>query len=154
MRRFQNSYLGAVMFAFKVGPLEIRGVVNDDELIGSNLRLRGLRVVFVKEAVAFFDASANIRHILERRRRMLYGHINQPESGAPSRSRPLTVISLALAIVEKPSRFAWAFPAVAIEVVARMQSWSDFRRGRSQAYRKWLSVNKNHTMDNHTLAGR
>jgi cellulose synthase/poly-beta-1,6-N-acetylglucosamine synthase-like glycosyltransferase len=152
MRRNRDSYLGAVMFAFKLAPVHMTDVTNDDELVGSCLKSKGLRVVFLKNAIAYFDASESIRHVLERRRRMFYGHIENFRSGAPSKSRSLSLIALAFAIREEPRRFPWAAPAIVIEVASRMRAWSDYRRGRSQAYRRWVSVYKNPEMDHSNIA--
>lgn len=154
MRQERDSYLGAVMFAFKVGTLQVRDVTNDDELVGYHLRSNGLRTVFLNDALVYFDASRSLAHIVERRRRMLFGHIVQPESGAPSRSRRVSLEGLASAIAEKPARAMWALPAVIIEGFARAQAWSDFRHGTTSKYRRWVSVTKTSEVGSRPLAGR
>jgi cellulose synthase/poly-beta-1,6-N-acetylglucosamine synthase-like glycosyltransferase len=142
MRQTRSSFLGAVMFAFKLGMIDIDEAINDDEFVGFRLKSEGLRVVFVKDAIAYFDASVNLHHIMERRKRMFYGHLNQPKSDAPSMSLKASIFALFMAIKSRPQRLAWAVPAMAIEFISRMQAWRDYRTGNSAMYERWVSVYK------------
>jgi glycosyltransferase involved in cell wall biosynthesis len=151
MRRNMDCFIGGVLLAFKTRFVEVEDMVNDDERVGLHLKMSGQRTVLVDDAVVYFDASSSARHLLERRRRMLFGHIIQPSTDAPSRSRILSMTGLFMAILERPRRLIWAVPASTIELIARMQAWRDYRMGRYEKYRRWVSVHKNPEMAYHNI---
>ncbi|MCL4518841.1 MAG: glycosyltransferase [Thaumarchaeota archaeon] len=70
-----SCHFGAVLVAFKpelVGSLH--GAINDDEQVGRSIRRRGFKTTFDRSAIAYFDASICIGHIIQRRKRMYVGH--------------------------------------------------------------------------------
>jgi hypothetical protein len=142
MRKTRDSYLGAVMFAFKVGPIDFARGVNDDEIVGNYLRANKLRVVYDPAAIAYFDASTSLHHILDRRVRMNFGHLVGEESSAPAAIAGVAAVGLFGAVLDSKNRIPWVLPAVAIEVVAKLWAWYDFRRGRLAKYSHWVTVTK------------
>jgi glycosyltransferase involved in cell wall biosynthesis len=142
MRRTGNCFIGAVMYAFKPNVVQIEDVVNDDERVGFHLRMHGYKIVLVPRSVAFFDASTSIGHIMERRRRMYYGHLAQSESDAPSMSLSVSAVGLVLSLRESKARLAWCLPALALTLLAHLQAWKDFRMGREEGYRRWVTKKK------------
>lgn len=142
MRVSGDSYLGAVMFAFRVGPFELSKGTNDDEVVGSYLRSKSLRVVFERNAVVYFDASTNLHHILDRRVRMNFGHMVQHESTAPTSIAAVAAVGLIESLMESRSRIPWAPPAMAIELLAKLWAWYDFRHRRFAKYSKWVTREK------------
>jgi hypothetical protein len=142
MRKTGDSYLGAVMFAFKIGLIDFTNGVNDDEIVGNFLRARKLRVVYDSGAVAYFDASTNLHHILDRRVRMNFGHLAGRESSAPTAIAAVAAVGLIGAVADSPRRAPWVVPAVGIELVAKLWAWYDYRKGRLSKYSHWVTVTK------------
>ena len=127
-----SAHLGAVMYCFRlpVNAVEsIRASVNDDERVGLLLAGRGLKTLYEERATVIFDASSCFSHLVERRRRMILGHLLLRSSTAPSMNPSVAVAALARAVSERPSRIAWVVPAVLIELLARLLAWWDIRRG-------------------------
>lgn len=154
MRKTGNSYLGAVMFSFKLSSIRLLEVTNDDEFIGSQLNANGQRVVFVKDAIVYFDASVTLRHIVERRKRMYYGHLTQRQSNAPSKSLAASIYALWESVRERPSRLPWTVPSIVVETFARLQAWRDYRNGKDARYRRWVSEHKTSSLDSPRLPHR
>lgn len=144
MRTRNDSYLGAVMFAFKTASIRLGEGTNDDELVGESLRSHGLRVVFADDAVVYFDASSSLHHILDRRVRMVFGHMVERRGGAPTGAFMVEAVGLVATLVESKERLRWVVPALAIESVARLWAWYDFRKGRFAKYSRWMSREKSH----------
>ncbi len=147
--RYGVSHLGAVMVAFKPeSAASVEGAVNDDEELGFCIRINGYKTRFVDQASAYFDASASIGHIIQRRKRMYFGHMNYKNSIAPSMQARIVIPALFRAVSEKPSRAAWAIPTVVIELLSRLAAWRDVRRPRKgQDYVRWVTTYpKNNTM--------
>jgi glycosyltransferase involved in cell wall biosynthesis len=142
MSLYGDSYLGAVMFAFKVGSMRIEGGTNDDEIVGSYLRSKGLRIIYVKDSIAYFDASSNIHHIIDRRVRMNFGHYVQRDSGAPSAAFVIAAVSLFNAARESKGRIPWIVPAICLETLGKLWAWHDFRKRKFSKYARWKSPDK------------
>jgi hypothetical protein len=142
MRTARDSYLGAVMFAFKIGPIDFTRGVNDDEVVGNYLRSNNLRVVYDSDAIVYFDASTNLHHILDRRVRMNFGHLVGAESTAPTTIAAVAAVGLVWAVSESKKRIVWVLPAVGIELVAKLWAWYDFRKGRLSKYSHWVTAQK------------
>jgi glycosyltransferase involved in cell wall biosynthesis len=149
MRVSRDCYLGGVMFAFKLVPMTLDGGTNDDELVGNAIRAAGMRVVYVKDAVVYFDSSSNLHHILDRRVRMNFGHRVLGDSGAPSVALRVASIGIVKSIAKSPRRLASVIPAIGIEIVARLWAWYDFRHRRFEKYQRWVSRNKSKTALNY-----
>jgi len=147
MERLGTSHLGAVMFAFRPkGVQVIDGCVNDDEEVGIQILIRGGRVRFVPEAIAYFDSSSSLGHIVERRRRMLFGHMMYRESTAPSMQMPIVTVALLKSILEKPERFVWLVPALITEGLCRLIAWRDVRRPNMlRKYTHWVTTYEKNT---------
>jgi cellulose synthase/poly-beta-1,6-N-acetylglucosamine synthase-like glycosyltransferase len=155
MARRGTAHLGGVMYAFKPECVSaVEGSVNDDEQLGVCIKSNGYKAVFVPNAVAYFDASSSIRHILQRRRRMYYGHMVYPESTAPSMEISIVASALVKSVAEKPSRLPWVLPALFLDLVSRLRAWQDGRRPKKRAeYAMWVTTfEKNLVSD--TLRGR
>jgi glycosyltransferase involved in cell wall biosynthesis len=142
MRRDGDAYLGAVMFTFKLDLMQIGEGTNDDEAVWSYLRSQGLKTVYVKDAVVYFDASSSLHAILDRRIRMNFGHLVLKDSGAPSAVFAIAVMSLFATLNESKRRLPWILPAMAIEVLAKFWAWKDFRTGKFSKYALWVTLNK------------
>jgi glycosyltransferase involved in cell wall biosynthesis len=142
MLKDKDSYLGAVMFAFKIGTLKVTEGANDDEVVGSYLHTKKLRIVYVEDSVVFFDASSNLRHIMDRRVRMNFGHMMEGSSGAPTATFAVAGVGLVNSIAQKKRRLLWVLPAVAFECIAKAKSWNDFRKCRFSKYERWVSPDK------------
>lgn len=142
MVRKGTSHLGGVMYAFKPECVSsVEGSVNDDEHLSVCIKEKGYRTVFVPDAVARFDASSSIGHILERRKRMYFGHMVYPASTAPSMEIAVAAPALLRSITENPSRLPWTIPAVFLDVISRLRAWRDQRiplkRGQ---YATWVTT--------------
>ena len=123
-----SCHTGGVMNAFKIDYVpRVSGAINDDEQICIALRSRRLKTVLVQDAVAYFDASSSIGHIMQRRRRMVTGHMVYSKSTAPSMDATALGMAVFWSIREKPSRLPWLVPAVMLELVSRLLAWKDSR---------------------------
>lgn len=142
MARYRDSHLGGVMFAFKPGCVSsVNGSVNDDEHVGECIKMNGFRTIFTQNSQVFFDASSSIGHILERRRRMYFGHMMFQKSTAPSMDTAVAAPAFVKSLLEKPSRLAAALPALALEIVARLEAWRDSRSPKAkQEYARWVTT--------------
>lgn len=140
--KYGVSHLGAVMIAFKPeSTASVEGVVNDDEQIGFCIRMNGYETRFVDAAVAYFDASASVGHIIQRRKRMYFGHMTYKNSIAPSMQAGIAATALFKTILEKPSRSPWALPTLFIELISRLAAWRDTRRPREREdYTRWVTT--------------
>ncbi len=132
-------HLGAVMYGAKLeninNPLDI---INDDEYIGKAIHKSGKQHLFIADCVVYFDASTSIRHLFERRKRMILGHLQLGKSTAPSMYPDILTVATLLAIIRKPSRIIWLIPAAIIEVAARLAAFADLRKEKTlREYIKW-----------------
>ncbi len=81
MKKYGSCHIGAVLVAFKAELVDsVEGSVNDDEQVGISIGKKGYHVVFEENAAVYFDASSCLGHILERRRRMYFGHMKFAKS--------------------------------------------------------------------------
>lgn len=147
--RYGVSHLGAVMVAFKPeSAASVEGAVNDDEQIGFCIRINGYKTRFVEQAIAYFDASASVGHIIQRRKRMYFGHMTYKNSIAPSMQTKIAAPALLKAVLGKPSRCAWALPALLIEMFCHLAAWRDTRkRTKRDTYARWVTTYaKNNTL--------
>jgi glycosyltransferase involved in cell wall biosynthesis len=142
MAKYHNSHIGGVMFAFKPGCVSsVDGSVNDDERVGECIRMRGFLTIFGDASQVYFDASSSAAHILQRRRRMYFGHMMSKKSTAPSMDVAVAACAFFKSLMAKPSRLAWAIPAVALEVIARLAAWRDTRRpAAKEEYTRWVTT--------------
>jgi glycosyltransferase involved in cell wall biosynthesis len=142
MAHYGTCYLGAVMHAFRPHLMDsMRGFVNEDERLDSSIKSKGYRVGFVGNFATYFDASSCLGHILERRRRMYFGHFKSGKSKAPSMQLTISLVALVRAIVRKPSRAIWVIPALLIDTYARLVAWSDSRRASTiKSYISWVTT--------------
>ncbi len=142
MAKYLNSHIGGVMFAFKPNCVSsVDGSVNDDERVGECIRMRGFKTIFGDASQVYFDASSSLGHILQRRRRMYFGHMISKRSTAPSMDMTVATCAFVKTLLEKPSRLAWAAPALALEVVARLAAWRDTRRPTAkEEYTRWVTT--------------
>ena len=142
MRKQGSSHLGAVMFGFKPQLVDsIEGSVNDDEEVGISINTKGYRIEFRNDVIAYFDASGSIGHILERRKRMYYGHMRLSESTAPSMQMSTSSIALTKAVISNPRRFVWVFPTLFLDMRARLLAWKDSRDpNKMKAYSRWVTT--------------
>jgi cellulose synthase/poly-beta-1,6-N-acetylglucosamine synthase-like glycosyltransferase len=142
MRSKGSSHLGAVFFAFRPDLVDsVIGCVNDDEKVGLSITQRRYKTIFEDLAVAYFDASSCVGHILQRRRRMYYGHMRFGESVAPSMQVSTSVLALVNSIRKKIQRLPWVFPALALELYSRLVAWRDVRKtGGSERYNRWVTT--------------
>ncbi|MEM2011220.1 MAG: glycosyltransferase [Nitrososphaerota archaeon] len=132
-------HLGAVMYGVKLAHIQkVIKVINDDEFIGILVRRDGKLNYFAEDCVAYFDASASIRHLFNRRKRMIMGHLQLRKSTAPSMQPDILTLATLLAIIKKPSRITWLIPAMTIETAARLSALRDSRKTQKlQEYTKW-----------------
>jgi cellulose synthase/poly-beta-1,6-N-acetylglucosamine synthase-like glycosyltransferase len=148
MKFSRSCHLGAVLMAFRPKMVDsIDGSVNDDESVGLSIKKHGYRVIFQEDAVVYFDASTSIHHMLERRRRMYYGHMKYEASTAPSMNFGVSALALIGAVRKAPRRIVWTVPALVIEFWARFEAWKDTRYGKkSTKYSHWVTTfSKNNT---------
>lgn len=140
--RYGVSHLGAVMVAFKPeSAASVEGAVNDDEQIGFCIRFNGYKTRFVDQAIAYFDASTSVGHIIQRRRRMYFGHMTYKNSIAPSMQTKIAAPALLKCILGRPSRCAWALPTLFIELFCRLTAWRDTRkRTKRDTYARWVTT--------------
>ena len=142
MVRHGTSHLGGVMYAFKPECVSsVEGSVNDDEHLSVCIKRKGYKSVFVPNAVVYFDASSSIGHILQRRRRMYFGHMVYPDSTAPSMEIGIAASALLRSLAEKPSRLPWMLPAVLLDLFSRMCAWRDARSPKKIGeYAMWVTT--------------
>jgi glycosyltransferase involved in cell wall biosynthesis len=142
MIRKGTSHLGAVFFAFRPELVDsVVGSVNDDEKVGLSIRQRGYKIIFDDKAMVFFDASTCLGHILERRKRMYYGHMVFDESAAPSMQVSTSVLAVARSIIKSPRRSIWLPPTLLIDFYSRLTAWKDVRKFRdSEKYSRWVTT--------------
>jgi glycosyltransferase involved in cell wall biosynthesis len=148
MARRGTCHPGGVMYGFKTEYItKVVGSINDDEQLGMLLRMHGQRTVFVSTAAAYFDASSGVDHIFERRRRMIVGHYVYQKSSAPGMQHRVAAEAMIRAIIAKPSRIAWVFPALVIEVLSRARAFRDARRPEVLSkYATWVTTHKKNTV--------
>ena len=142
MARHGTSHLGGVMYAFKPECVSsVEGSVNDDEQLSVCIKSRGYKSVFVPSAVVYFDASSSIGHILERRKRMYFGHMVYPESTAPSMEIGIVGSALLRSLAEEPSRLPWMLPALLLDLASRLRAWRDGRNPKKRGeYAVWVTT--------------
>jgi cellulose synthase/poly-beta-1,6-N-acetylglucosamine synthase-like glycosyltransferase len=125
---YGTCYLGGVMYAFKTRLVDFAGsFVNDDEELGTQIAKAGKRVVFVQDALVYFDASADIRHMLERRKRMLFGHYQAAGTMAPSMDRRILMRAITDLFRESPGQIFFFVPAALVELVSRVVARAEIR---------------------------
>jgi cellulose synthase/poly-beta-1,6-N-acetylglucosamine synthase-like glycosyltransferase len=137
-----SCHLGAVLVAFKTDLVDsIEGSVNDDEQIGVSIEKSGHKISFVEDAVVYFDASSCLGHIVERRRRMYYGHMKFAESTAPSMQISTAIRAIVRSLVEEPKRVVWSIPAMLIDFYSRLMAWRDARNPiAGKKYNRWVTT--------------
>ena len=137
-----TCHLGAVIVAFKPDLVDsIKGSINDDEQLGVSIESKGYKIVFQEDAIVYFDASSCLGHLLERRRRMYYGHMVFAQSNAPSMEFSTSCLALVKAVIERPKRILCVFPTLALDLYARMMAWRDFRNPlNSKYYTRWVTT--------------
>lgn len=137
-----SAHLGGVMYALKLECVgKVTGYVNDDERVGESVRRFGYKTGFAADATVYFDAATSIGHILQRRRRMNYGHMVFPMSIAPSMNRKVVLLSLLKTILDRPSRLVWSLPAVLLEIYSHLLAWRDIRIPQTMAtYSRWVTT--------------
>jgi len=142
MKSIGSCHLGAVLVAFKTELVDsVEGSINDDEQVGISIKKKGFNISFDEDAIVYFDASSCLGHILERRRRMYYGHLKFAESSAPSMQTSISLLALTRAIVEDPRRIVWAIPTIVLDGVARILAWKDVRSPQSsRKYSRWVTT--------------
>lgn len=142
MIRKGTSHLGGVMYAFKPECVSsVEGSVNDDEHLSVCIKENGYKTVFVPDAIARFDASSSIGHILERRKRMYFGHMVYPASTAPSMEIAVAAPALLKSIAERPSRLLWTPPALFLDIISRLRAWRDRRMPSEHGrYSRWVTT--------------
>lgn len=142
MARHGTSHIGGVLCAFKPECVSsVEGSVNDDEQLSVWIKKNGYKVVFVQDTVVYFDASSSVGHILERRRRMYYGHMTYQKSSAPSMEIRIVAPALVRSLAEKPSRLPWMLPAMFVEIASRLRAWRDGRSPENQAqHSTWVTT--------------
>jgi cellulose synthase/poly-beta-1,6-N-acetylglucosamine synthase-like glycosyltransferase len=142
MTRHGTAHLGGVMYAFKPECVSsVEGSVNDDEHLSVCIKNKGYSAVFVPDAVAYFDASSSVGHILQRRQRMYYGHMVYPESTAPSMETRVVAPALIRSVAENPSRLPWVLPAFFLDAISRLRAWRDARSPEKRGeYAMWVTT--------------
>jgi glycosyltransferase involved in cell wall biosynthesis len=137
-----SCHLGAVLFAFRPKLVKsIEGSTNDDEKVGISIMEQGHDTVFLEDAQVYFDASSSLGHIVERRRRMYYGHMCYKESTAPSMELSTSLVALIRAILSDYKRILWFAPTLVIDCYARLTAWADSRRVfMRNKYKKWVTT--------------
>jgi glycosyltransferase involved in cell wall biosynthesis len=137
-----SCYLGAVLVAFKTNLVDsIEGSVNDDEQIGVSIEKGGHKISFVEDAVVYFDASSCLGHIVERRRRMYYGHMKFAESTAPCMQFSTAIRAIMRSVMENPKRVFWSIPAMLVDFYSRLMAWRDVRSPvSSKKYSRWVTT--------------
>jgi len=142
MARHGTYHLGGVMYAFKPECVSsVEGSVNDDEQLSVCIKSKGYKSVFVPRAVVYFDASSSIGHILERRKRMYFGHMVYPESTAPSMEIGIVGSALLRSLAEEPSRLPWMLPAMLLDLASRLRAWRDGRSPKKRGeYAVWVTT--------------
>jgi glycosyltransferase involved in cell wall biosynthesis len=152
MSRVGFCHLGGVMTAFKLRePMTVIGSINDDEMIGKMILKSGLRTAYNQKAVVYFDASSSIGHILERRKRMIVGHLSYTRSIAPSMDFGVASVAVVKSVLERLGRATWVVPAMVLECIARLAAWRDKRnRRKMEEYSRWVTKHaKNNIMAFH-----
>ncbi|MCS7145266.1 MAG: glycosyltransferase [Nitrososphaerota archaeon] len=125
----RQVHLGAVMYGAKLRHIRaVAGVINDDEFVGILVSRDGGKNYFAEDCVAYFDASSSIKHLFNRRKRMILGHLQLGKSTAPSMQPSILTAATLLAIVKKTSRLMWLVPALIIEIAARLSAFRDSRK--------------------------
>jgi len=131
------AHLGAVLYGFKLNGVQLRkGIINDDENVGILLISKNLKTIFIDSCKVYFDASSSIKHCIERRKRMILGHLQVKKSTAPSMDLRIALMALIRTLMEKPKRIAWLIPAITIEIIARLSAWKTLRD--ITAYRRYM----------------
>jgi glycosyltransferase involved in cell wall biosynthesis len=142
MRTFGSCHLGSVLVAFRTELVDsVEGSVNDDEQVGISIEKKGYRIAFEDKALVYFDASSCLGHILERRRRMYFGHMKFAKSTAPSMNIRTSTIATLRALSEDKRRSVWVLPTIALDLFARFLAWKDVRRpDKSKKYSRWVTT--------------
>ncbi|MEN3048398.1 MAG: glycosyltransferase [Candidatus Caldarchaeales archaeon] len=135
----RTVHLGAVMYGAKLRHIRtVAGVINDDEFVGILVSRDGGKNYFAEDCVVYFDASSSIKHLYNRRKRMIMGHLQLGKSTAPSLQLDVLAAATLLAIIKRPSRLLWLIPAIIIEIAARLSAFRDSRRvDKLTQYVKW-----------------
>ena len=142
IKKYGSCHVGSVLVGFKPQLVDsVEGSVNDDEQVGISIENKGYRAEFEDSIAVYFDASSSLGHILERRRRMYFGHMKFAKSTAPSMEASISALALCNAIKEDKRRFVWLFPALAMDFLARLLAWKDVRRpDKSKKYSRWVTT--------------
>lgn len=142
IRKYGSCHVGSVLVAFKPQLIDsVEGSVNDDEQVGISIQNKGFRAEFEDSDGVYFDASSCLGHILERRRRMYFGHMKFANSTAPSMEASISALALAIAVKEDKRRVAWLLPALVVDVIARLLAWKDVRQPeKSKKYTRWVTT--------------
>lgn len=142
MRKYGSCHMGAVLVAFKPRLVDsVEGSVNDDEQVGMSIETKGYRIAFEENATVYFDASSCLGHILERRRRMYFGHLKFKKSTAPSMQRSTSLLAMWNAVGEDKRRSVWILPTLALDFFARLLAWKDTRNpNNSKKYTRWVTT--------------
>lgn len=149
MASIGSSHLGAVFFAFRPDLVDaVTGSINDDEKAGLSIKEKGYKIVFEERAKVYFDASSCVRHIVQRRKRMYYGHMKFDESMAPSMQPSTSLLALAKTLLRSPRRLTWLPPALLLDFYSRVTAWKDIRNtDASERYTRWVTTYaKNNTV--------
>ncbi|HEU0002837.1 MAG TPA: glycosyltransferase [Ktedonobacteraceae bacterium] len=112
---------------------------------------RGLRMVYVPEAVVYNKGPMTIRDFLKQRRRIYAGHLrirSQEKYEAPTMNAGAVLRALADNAPDfagSPRQVAWTIGTVALEVLARAQGGYDVKRHRS--HHVWQAVTSTKTVE-------
>ncbi len=142
MKKYGSCHMGSVLVAFKAKLVDsVEGSVNDDEQVGISIEKKGYKIVFEDGAGVYFDASSCLGHILERRRRMYFGHMKFAKSTAPSMQISVSLLAIKNAISEDKRRAIWLLPTLVLDFFARQLAWRDVRRPeKSKKYSRWVTT--------------
>jgi biofilm PGA synthesis N-glycosyltransferase PgaC len=133
----------------------VSAIPNDtavDELsLQAIIAKRGLRMVYVPEAVVYNKGPMTIRDFLKQRRRIYAGHLlirSQEKYEASTMNGAAVLNALAANAPEfaaSPRQVLWTLGTVALEALARFQGRSDVKRNRS--HHVWQAVASTKTIE-------
>jgi poly-beta-1,6-N-acetyl-D-glucosamine synthase len=114
--------------------------VNDDFLIETELRRRGLRVVYEPAAVTMMRVPTTAADFLVQRRRIHSGFLLERRASGRFKStqQPLNVLKAAAGlIVRRPAALAALTLMLALDTLARAAGYLDVVRGRASRHARW-----------------